>query len=144
MSDLANELSIRSRRDDAIIVGSDIRAAIQEQCDEIERLTAERDSCRKIGAENAIRLARSIDRIAKLRTVLREIATGAYGAEWAADLAREALQEWDAPHRGTETPPGKDAGACDWKSERIAGYEDRELRINSKLSELANILREDK
>jgi len=36
----AKELSIKSRRDDALIVGSEIRNALQEQQDRIEQLEA--------------------------------------------------------------------------------------------------------
>ncbi len=37
MGKLADELSERSKRDDEMIVGSEIRAALQELCDEAQR-----------------------------------------------------------------------------------------------------------
>ena len=40
MSDLAEQLREKSKRDDALIVGSEIRAALQEQRDRIEALEA--------------------------------------------------------------------------------------------------------
>jgi len=41
----AKELSIKTRRDDALIVGSEIRNALQEQQDRIEQLEAALGDC---------------------------------------------------------------------------------------------------
>ena len=55
MNDLARELSERSKLDDALIVGSEIRAALQEQREQIDRLTRERDEARA-----AVRIAKQL------------------------------------------------------------------------------------
>lgn len=48
MTTLADALRERSKNDRDIIVGSEIRAALQEQRDEIERLTLKLDRCRAL------------------------------------------------------------------------------------------------
>ena len=50
-------------------------------------------------------------RIAKLEADLNKYITGEWSNAHAVIKRRVEAEEWDAPHRGTETPPGKDAGA---------------------------------
>ena len=94
---------------------------ITEHRDEIDRLTEwitvqdaliykQADSITKLEArnkylENVFDAATSGSREALVKNVFDAATSGSREA------LVKAVQEWDAPHRGTETPPGKDAGA---------------------------------
>ena len=76
MSELSKALFEKSKYDDALIVGSEIRAALQEQANEIERLEKEVERLREAMQEFVDRCdkgeARSIRTYGKFKELLDE------------------------------------------------------------------------
>ena len=73
---LANRLSTKSKYDNAIIVGSEIRAALQEQRLEIERLTTEVSIAKEYGKvcdSEAVLAEKEIERLTTENESLRAV-----------------------------------------------------------------------
>ncbi len=117
MSNLAEELNERSKHDDEIIVGSEIRAALQEQRLEIERLE------------------KALEGMTELRQATTE----------QKDAATEKVRELDSLFRRAKEANKDMRESCDDYDERLVELESNNkiLRAEVKVLEEARALHKD-